>query len=119
MNCMRCGKETEDKAVFCPECLEDMAKYPVKPGTTVHIPIRQNEEIKKAVKKKPELTPEEQLREAQKIISILFYTAVSLLVALILTGALLFHALFQSKELPTPAEPSISYHQTITPSVEG
>ena len=119
MNCMRCGKETEDKAVFCPECLEDMAKYPVKPGTTVHIPIRQNEEIKKAVRKKPELTPEEQLREAQKLIHILFYVAVSLLVALILTGALLFHALFQSKELPPPAEPSISYHQTIAPSVEG
>ena len=31
MNCMKCGRETENEAVFCPDCLQIMEKYPV-PG---------------------------------------------------------------------------------------
>lgn len=40
MNCLRCGKETEENQVFCKECLEDMERHPVKPGTPIQLPNR-------------------------------------------------------------------------------
>ena len=42
MSCMRCGKETEADNVFCNECLEDMKRHPVKPGTPIQLPVREN-----------------------------------------------------------------------------
>ena len=38
MQCMKCGREIPAGDVFCQECLKDMERYPVKPGTAVHIP---------------------------------------------------------------------------------
>lgn len=40
MACMKCGKEVSGSQVFCEECLADMEKYPVKPGTPVLLPNR-------------------------------------------------------------------------------
>lgn len=40
MNCMKCGREIEEGQVFCIDCLKDMANYPVRPGTAVHLPKR-------------------------------------------------------------------------------
>ena len=41
MGCLRCGKETENNAVFCKECTVEMADCPIKPGTVVVIPQRE------------------------------------------------------------------------------
>lgn len=40
MACLKCGKEVSAGQVFCDECLLDMDKYPVKPGTPVLLPNR-------------------------------------------------------------------------------
>ena len=40
MSCMKCGKEVSEDQVFCPECLAEMERYPVKPGTPVLLPHR-------------------------------------------------------------------------------
>lgn len=42
MSCMRCGKETDENQVFCAECLADMERHPVKPGTPIQLPSRSN-----------------------------------------------------------------------------
>lgn len=42
MNCIRCSKETEENQVFCNECLKDMERHPVKPGTPIQLPNREN-----------------------------------------------------------------------------
>lgn len=42
MSCMRCGKETDENQVFCTECLKDMEQQPVKPGTPIQLPNREN-----------------------------------------------------------------------------
>lgn len=41
MNCIRCGKETEENQVFCKDCLADMERHPVKPGTPILLPNRE------------------------------------------------------------------------------
>ena len=40
MNCLKCGRELEMEQVFCDDCLLEMEKYPVKPGTVVQLPHR-------------------------------------------------------------------------------
>ena len=64
MNCMRCGRETVDNQVFCNECLADMEKYPVRPGTVVHLPRRREEPaVKKSLgRRKAPPSPEEQVK---------------------------------------------------------
>lgn len=42
MKCIRCGKKTEENQVFCAECLKDMERHPVKPGTPIQLPNREN-----------------------------------------------------------------------------
>lgn len=40
MNCLRCARETEENHLFCNQCMKDMERHPVKPGTPVHLPDR-------------------------------------------------------------------------------
>ena len=41
MQCMKCGRDLDPGEVFCRECRDVMARYPVKPGTVVQLPHRQ------------------------------------------------------------------------------
>ena len=68
MNCVKCGREIEHDQVFCPACLEEMEKYPVKPGTVVHIPKHPEDEEEKrpAPRKKPGPTPEQQIGKLKR-----------------------------------------------------
>ena len=51
MNCMKCGRETRGEDVFCQDCLTEMKKYPVDPGTVVLLPRRKDPSAKKALKR--------------------------------------------------------------------
>ena len=53
MNCVKCGRETEENQVFCHVCMDAAEKYPVNPTTVVHIPVRKpDEEIRRRASKK-------------------------------------------------------------------
>ena len=68
MNCMKCGKDTEGDEIFCPECQELMKKYPVKPGTVVHIPTQP---VKKQTHHRRIISHEEQIRKLTRQVHIL------------------------------------------------
>ena len=87
MNCMKCGREVDTEQVFCEDCLLDMEKYPVAPGTAVHLPRRRETS---AVRKQPSRrrTPslEEQVKTLKRRVRILaaaLAVTVALLLALI------------------------------------
>ena len=40
MKCLRCGNNAPEDQLFCDECLTSMDNHPVKPGTPIHIPKR-------------------------------------------------------------------------------
>ena len=61
MNCMKCGREVESGQVFCSQCLELMAQYPVKPDVVVKLPQRREIPVKKNTPRKKTRTPEEQI----------------------------------------------------------
>ena len=73
MNCLKCGREIEEGQVFCNDCLVQMAKYPVKPGTAVQLPSRGSAAVSKKVhsRRRTKTAPEEQLKALKKRIRIL------------------------------------------------
>ena len=66
MNCMKCGRETQDENAFCPECLAEMEKYPVRPGTVVLLPRRRESTIAKKTGKRHVPSQEEQINFFRK-----------------------------------------------------
>lgn len=89
MYCMKCGKETGENQVFCDDCLEVMAKHPVRQGTPVHLPNYNTSVEKKAAPKKRQPTPEELLPRFRKATRWLSVALVSSLLVLSITVALL------------------------------
>lgn len=66
MECMKCGRETREDAVFCEACLKEMDQYPVQTSTPVVIPKREEFRRKAPVKKAPK--PEEQIEGLNRTI---------------------------------------------------
>lgn len=101
MNCLKCGREIGENQFFCTDCLIQMEKYPVKPGTAVILPNRsQTTPVRKAgTYFRPVLSQEEQLRVLKRRIRRL---TVSLAVTLLLFAGLAFYTahLLQSQARP-------------------
>lgn len=49
MNCLKCGRETEEGSAFCSACLKEMEDHPVSPNTVVVLPSRRRAPVKKAM----------------------------------------------------------------------
>lgn len=68
MDCMKCGKEIKGEGVFCPECLADMEKYPVKPNITIQLPVRRPPpSSRKRARRQRYVKPDEQIRHLKKV----------------------------------------------------
>ena len=91
MYCMKCGKEIKENQVFCDACLVIMDKYPVKPGTHIHIPQRPESASNKPVSRKKSFTPEEQIHRLRRRVKRLALALVCVLLALAMTVTLLVH----------------------------
>ena len=83
MNCMKCGRETENEQVFCQNCLQIMEKYPVRPGTVVLLPRRRETVIKKTVKRHT-VPAEEQIKALKKQLLIMWIVLLVCLAAIVL-----------------------------------
>jgi len=87
MQCLRCGRETEDGQVFCFACEAVMVKHPVKPNTVVTIPERSVRERCAAPKKA--VRPEEDTDQLRRTILQLRLWVCMLMAALMLCVAFL------------------------------
>lgn len=88
MYCLKCGRDTENEHVFCDNCLEIMDRYPVKPGTAVHLPHRKDAAGKKPSRKRT-VSPEEQIAGLKKTLRRSRICALVLFLALSLVAVLL------------------------------
>ena len=52
--------------MFCEHCLEDMKKYPVRPGTAVTLPHRKEAVQVKKTKRHAAPSPQDQIRKLKK-----------------------------------------------------
>lgn len=102
MNCLKCGKATDEGQVFCTQCQEKMAKQPVKPGAVIHLTQREVPLTdKKSAAKAREETPTDQLQQLRKLIRWLIAT-ITLLSFLLCAAAGMLIQTF-AKESVTPA----------------
>lgn len=81
MYCLRCGRDTESEQVFCADCLENMDKYPIKPGTIVQLPRRASSTAQKKQVRRRSLSPEEQVVQLKVTVRTLLAILGTLLVA--------------------------------------
>lgn len=86
MACIKCGKDTASGAEFCEECLAEMRHYPVKPGTPVILPKREERTAAKHLRKKA-LKPEAQVVNLKKTVRLLWCLNVFLLMLLVVAAA--------------------------------
>ena len=102
MYCLRCGKDTADKQVFCASCRASMEKYPIKPGTSVQLPKRKAPiPVKKSFRKPKATTAEElvvHMRKAMRFLAVLLALCILLLS---IAGGLLLHYWQEAPEAPT------------------
>lgn len=81
MKCMRCGTGITSGAVFCEECLADMEKHPVKPGTPINLPRREKQQSVKRSKKRF-YKPEEHISALRRLVAWLMTLIIILVLAL-------------------------------------
>lgn len=85
MNCLKCGRETAGEQVFCEDCLLDMEKHPVKPGTVVLLPRRRDTSAAKKSSKRRSPSLEEQVRvlkQRVRVQVVLLYILLAMILAL-------------------------------------
>lgn len=86
VNCMKCGRETKEDAVFCEDCLDHMDRHPVPPNTLVYVPSEKDRAaVKKHVVVHPVSTAEDQVKRLNRKVHTL-----SLLLALAVGVAIFF-----------------------------
>lgn len=103
MQCMKCGREIPVGQVFCEECLTEMEKYPVEPGTVVTLPVQSKPQpAKKQMLHRPAQTPEERVKTMRKQLRFLSWS-LTLAVALLVGVTALAVSMLQedqNEELP-------------------
>ena len=90
MACLKCGRETIDPQVFCNTCQEVLARYPVKPGTPVQLPIRATAPVVKKTAEPKKRTIAQQYRQLLAITRWLFLAALFLLILVCVLAFMLF-----------------------------
>lgn len=105
MQCMKCGREIPAGQVFCEECLLDMAKYPVKPGTVVTLPAHtKHHRERKQIFHRVTLSPEERMARMRKTIRALSWL-LTLSVALLIGATILVVSMLREQgEEPLPGQ---------------
>ena len=64
--CVKCGRPAAADQAFCPECLAEAEKYPVKPGVVVLLPQRDRSVKTPSRRRHPAVAPEEQLQKLKQ-----------------------------------------------------
>lgn len=91
--CLKCGKKTDGRSVFCNDCLAVMDRYPVKSGTVVHIPTRPAAPAATAHSGNSTAMLKELISRQKTLIRWLAGIAALLSVLLLLTAAMLIQTL--------------------------
>lgn len=89
MRCLKCNRETEGNQVFCSECLAQMKKEPIKPGTPITLPKRPPS--KPRVNIRPQIRPEEQIEQLETQVARLHrWIAILVTVLMVLSGVFIY-----------------------------
>lgn len=119
MKCLKCSRETSEGQVFCDECLAQMKKQPIKPGTPVNLPQRPASTPRS--EKHAVVRPEDQIVRLEARVAQLRRTVTVLALTVILLGGILMFWLIQSNGIPdigqnyTPMTPTSAVADPLLP----
>ena len=105
MQCLRCGRDTENEQVFCFTCEALMAKHPVKPNTVVTIPER-SIRLRTAAPRKPVRVEEDTDRLHRTILQLRLW------VCMLMAALMLCVAALTWQELTRTTKPAIGQNYT-------
>ncbi|MBQ8355609.1 MAG: hypothetical protein IJY40_08325 [Oscillospiraceae bacterium] len=97
MQCLRCGRETEDERVFCFLCESVMVKQPVKPNTVVTIPER-SVRARTAPVRKPARVEEDTDHLHRTILQLRLWVCMLMAALMLCVGVLTWQELSRAKE---------------------
>ena len=100
MNCLKCGREVPGEQVFCEDCLLEMEKYPVKPGTVVQLPRRRDSAGTKKSPKRRSMPLEEQVKTLKRRIRLLTFILIITLILTVVFGFFAIEHLMEEHFLP-------------------
>ncbi len=103
MKCMRCGTEIAPDSVFCEACMAEMEKHPVKPGTPVTLPRREDHPTPKRSKRRT-VKAEEQVHILHRVVNWLLIMVIVLALALTATIYMIFTDSNQSSSTRLPGQ---------------
>ena len=114
MQCLRCGRETEDEHVFCFLCEAVMMKHPVKPNTVVTIPERSVRS--RSTQSRRQQRQEEETEQLSRTVMQL-----RLWVCMLMTALMLCVGVLTWQELTRDEKPAIgqNYHSILESTGEG
>lgn len=105
MQCLKCGREIPVGQVFCQCCLADMEKYPVKTGTPIRIPKRQESApVKKQSHRRPPADPEVQVKRLKLRLWIANLLLLILLAAAAVGGWMTRNYILRQEGAPLPGQ---------------
>ena len=95
MNCMKCGRETKQDAVFCRECLEHMERHPIPEHMLVYVPTDKDRAaaVRKSAEAHPVISPEDEVKRLHRKVEILR------LLVILFMGATLFFGILSAETL--------------------
>ena len=91
MNCMRCGRETPGEQSFCEECLLDMERCPVKPGTVIQLPSRREDVPQRKPPRRKAISLEDQIKTLKRRLRTVSISLVICLLLLAVAAYGIFH----------------------------
>lgn len=103
MKCIKCGKDTAGSDVFCEECLADMELHPVKPGTPILLPPREQQPAAKRSRKR-QTRPEAKISSLKATIRWLLVAIMVLVIAFTMAVTMLLHLLQQNDNSLAPGQ---------------
>lgn len=105
MNCMKCDRLIAADQVFCEQCLEEMARYPVSPNTPVVLPHREEAQtVKRSASHKRMRKPEEQISLLKKAVIWLAATVAVLVISVSLLVTTLVMFIKKAEDVTPPGQ---------------
>lgn len=104
MNCMKCGRETALGQVFCKECLAEMDKHPVKPGTPIVLPPQNTASTPRRTPTRKVRKPEEQVTLLRRLLLAVSLVLLAVSLAFAITVSVMSEQLQEKDNASLPGQ---------------
>ena len=104
MNCIKCGREIPLGQVFCKECLAEMEKHPIQPGTPVQLPVHKPEPSRRQAPTRKIRKPEDQIARLRRSVRGLIIALIAVTLIGAVSISILINVVIKSRSTVLPGQ---------------